>query len=321
MSDYELTGKRGTSELISAASPSPTPALIKDLLTLAKAKVVSLLVFTAIVGELLAPEFWLHWSGALAGLAGIAFAGGAGGVLNQLVEPVLDQNMRRTHLRPLVNGRISRTNAMLFAAGLFTAAVIILSIWTNPTTLLLTLLGTIGYGVIYTLYLKPQTPWNIVWGGIAGALPPLIGWTAVGAPIATLPVLLMLLIFTWTPAHFWPLALYYREDYAKAHIPMLPVTHGVERTRREIIKYTVATVMISLVPTLLGETGLLYGAVATVSGLWYLFLTLRLKRMPSGRAMEQYARRVFGHSITYLFLLYAALIVDHLLPIAHALLA
>ena len=160
MSEIELESKTAARKSI---SPAFVPSLTRDLLTLAKFKVVSLLVFTALVGELLAPEFWKHWTGALAGLAGIALAGGAGGVLNQLVEPVIDQHMRRTHLRPLANGRISRLGAMIYAAGLFCAAVIILSLWTNPTTLVLTLLGTVGYGVIYTLYLKPSTPWNIVW--------------------------------------------------------------------------------------------------------------------------------------------------------------
>lgn len=313
MTEVELDSKQQNGGLIDTLPPHAAPSLLKDLLTLAKARVVSLLVFTAIVGELLAPEFWLHWSGALAGLAGIALAGGAGGVLNQLVEPVLDQNMRRTSLRPLANGRISRNGAMIYAGLLFSAAVTILGIWTNPTTLTLTLLGTVGYGVVYTLYLKPSTPWNIVWGGIAGALPPLIGWTAVGAPISVLPVVLVLLIFVWTPAHFWPLALYYREDYAKAHIPMLPVTHGVERTRKEIVRYAVATLLVSLMPSVFGETGALYAAVAAASGLWYLSLTLKLKRMPVSKKMDQYARKVFGSSITYLFVLYAALIVDRVL--------
>lgn len=311
MTELDLENKQQEDTLIGTPQ-GVRPSLIRDLLTLAKAKVVSLLVFTAVVGELLAPDFWKHWSGALAGLAGIALAGGAGGVLNQLVEPVLDQHMRRTSLRPLVNGRITRIGAMLYAATLFMAAVLILSIWTNPTTLVLTLVGTVGYGVIYTLYLKPTTPWNIVWGGIAGALPPLIGWAAVGAPITPLPVLLVLLIFMWTPAHFWPLALYYREDYAKANIPMLPVTHGVERTRKEIVKYAVGTLIVSLIPTLLGETGILYAVVAAVSGIWYLGLTLRLRRMPVNKKMEQYARKVFTSSISYLFVLYAALIVGHL---------
>lgn len=316
MSEVDLEREMRSDELICTASPAATPRLLKDLMTLAKFRVVSLLVFTAIVGEILAPRFWENWVGALAGLVGIALAGGAGGVLNQLVEPVLDQHMRRTYLRPLVNGRISRTGAMIYAAALFSTAVIILSIWTNPTTLLLTLLGTVGYGVIYTLYLKPSTPWNIVWGGIAGALPPIIGWTAVGAPISALPVVMVLLIFVWTPAHFWPLALYYRDDYAKANIPMLPVTHGVERTRLEIVKYAVATLVVSLLPTLFGEAGLIYGLVAAISGSWYLALTVKLRRMPVDRKMDQYARRVFGHSITYLFVLYAALIVDHLIGLS-----
>ncbi|OBS10934.1 heme o synthase [Acidihalobacter prosperus] len=296
--------------------PGAKPSLIGDLLTLAKARVVSLLVFTAIVGELLAPEFWRHWSGALAGLAGIALAGGAGGVLNQLVEPSLDQHMRRTRRRPLVNGRITRNGAIVYAAALFAGAVTILAIWTNPATLILTLFGTVGYGVIYTLYLKPSTPWNIVWGGLAGALPPLIGWTAVGASItAPLPWLLVALIFVWTPAHFWPLALYFREDYAKACIPMLPVTHGVERTRVEIVKYAVATIVVSLLPAFFGA-GLAYAAVAAISGFWYTGLTIRLKRMPVDGEMDRFARRVFSASISYLFILYAALIGDHLLQMA-----
>jgi protoheme IX farnesyltransferase len=314
MRELELDNGQPVAALVDAPSGA-TPSLLKDLLTLAKARVVSLLVFTAIVGEILAPGFWHHWDGALAGLVGIALAGGAGGVLNQLVEPVLDLNMRRTHRRPLANGRISRNGAIVYAIALFVGAVTVLGIWTNLTTLVLTLLGTVGYGVIYTLYLKPSTPWNIVWGGIAGALPPLIGWTAVGAPIAALPVMLVLLIFVWTPAHFWPLALYYREDYAKACIPMLPVTHGVERSRTEIVKYAAATLVVSLVPALLGA-GVLYGVVALVSGLWYLGLTVKLKRMPIDRKMDQYARQVFGASISYLFLLYAALIVGHLLSLA-----
>ncbi|AOU97923.1 protoheme IX farnesyltransferase [Acidihalobacter yilgarnensis] len=296
-----------------ASIPPAKPSLIGDLLTLAKARVVSLLVFTAIVGELLAPDFWHHWSGALAGLAGIALAGGAGGVLNQLVEPLLDQHMRRTRRRPLVSGRITQGGAVLYAIALFSGSVTILANWTNPITLLLTLFGTIGYGIIYTLYLKPSTPWNIVWGGLAGALPPLIGWTAVGAPItAPLPWLLVALIFVWTPAHFWPLALYFREDYAKACIPMLPVTHGVERTRAEIVKYALATIAVSLTPALFGA-GLPYAAVAAVSGIWYTVLTIKLKRMPVGVEMDRFARRVFSASISYLFILYAALIGDHLL--------
>ncbi|APZ41944.1 heme o synthase [Acidihalobacter ferrooxydans] len=295
---------------VEAASPAGG-GLIKDLLALSKAKVVSLLVFTGIVGELLAPSVTRHWAGALAGLAGIALAGGAGGVINQLIEPGLDQTMRRTRRRPLANGRISRGGGMLFAGVLLAAAVIVLAVWTNPLTLALTLGGTVGYGIVYTLYLKPNTPWNIVWGGIAGALPPLIGWTAVGDPIAAMPLVLVGLVFLWTPAHFWPLALCCREDYANACIPMLPVTHGVERTRREVVNYAVATLAISLAPAALGA-GPLYGVVAAVAGTWYLLLTLRLKRMPESKAMDLYARHVFKASINYLFILFAALVVGHM---------
>ena len=214
------------------SGPRVRPSFLRDLWVLAKARVVSLLVFTAAVGEILAPDAGLHWESGLAGLAGIALAGGAGGVLNQIVEPGLDQHMRRTLHRPLAEGRISRGGAIAYAMTLMCAAIAVLAWGTNPLTLVLTLVGTVGYGVVYTLYLKPSTPWNIVWGGLAGALPPLIGWTAITGSLAALPLVLVLLVFVWTPAHFWPLAICCREDYAKACIPMLPVTHGVDRTRR-----------------------------------------------------------------------------------------
>ncbi len=281
--------------------------LLRDLFILAKARVVSLLVFTAAVGEILAPGVAQHWPSALAGLLGIALAGGAGGVLNQIVEPSLDQHMRRTQRRPLAEGRISQGGAIFYAVILILAAIGVLSWGTNPLTLGLTLLGTVGYGVVYTLYLKPSTPWNIVWGGLAGALPPLIGWTAVTGSLAALPLFLVLLIFVWTPAHFWPLAICCREDYAQACIPMLPVTHGVDRTRREVLRYAVATWAVSLVPAFLGGDWI-YGAVAWLAGAWYVGMALRLRRMPIGKEMDQYARRVFAASISYLFLLFAALV-------------
>ncbi|OFC36284.1 protoheme IX farnesyltransferase, partial [Acidithiobacillus caldus] len=249
--------------------------LLRDLWVLAKARVVSLLVFTAAVGELLAPATFTHWPAALAGLVGIALAGGAGGVLNQIVEPALDQHMRRTHGRPLANGRIGRSGAIVYALVLMSLAIAILSIWTNPLTLVLTLLGTVGYGVVYTLYLKPSTPWNIVWGGLAGALPPLIGWTAVTGQLAALPLVLVALIFVWTPAHFWPLAIYCRRDYAQACIPMLPVTHGVDRTRREVVRYALATWAVSMIPALLNRDWI-YGAIAFGAGAWFVVMALRL---------------------------------------------
>jgi protoheme IX farnesyltransferase len=262
---------------------------LRDLWVLAKARVVSLLVFTAAVGELLAPATFTHWPAALAGLVGIALAGGAGGVLNQIVEPALDQHMRRTHGRPLANGRIGRSGAIVYALVLMSLAIAILSIWTNPLTLVLTLLGTVGYGVVYTLYLKPSTPWNIVWGGLAGALPPLIGWTAVTGQLAALPLVLVALIFVWTPAHFWPLAIYCRRDYAQACIPMLPVTHGVDRTRREVVDW-------------------IYGAIAFGAGAWFVVMALRLQRMAIDADMDRYARRLFAFSISYLFLIFTALL-------------
>ncbi len=301
----------------SSFSPSPSVllpgrgtvwSLFRDLWVLAKARVVSLLVFTAAVGELLAPGGLGHWTAALAGLAGIAFAGGAGGVLNQIVEPSLDQHMRRTNRRPLAEGRIGRGFAIAYAGLLLSASIIILAVWTNYLTLALTLLGTVGYGVVYTLYLKPSTPWNIVWGGLAGALPPLIGWTAVTGSVAAMPLVLVALIFVWTPAHFWPLAICCRQDYEKACIPMLPVTHGLERTRKEIRNYAVLTLGVSLAPAFLAQDWV-YGAVALLSGSWFVWMALQLKKMPEGPDMDRYARKMFAYSITYLFLLFTWLIV------------
>ena len=286
-------------------------SLLRDLWVLAKARVVSLLVFTAAVGEILAPDALVHWESAVAGLLGIALAGGAGGVLNQIVEPALDQHMRRTLHRPLAEGRISRGGAIVYAGVLMLAAMVILAWGTNPLTLGLTLVGTVGYGVVYTLYLKPSTPWNIVWGGLAGALPPLIGWTAITGSVSVLPLVLVLLIFVWTPAHFWPLAICCREDYAQACIPMLPVTHGVDRTRQEVLRYAVLTWLVSLAPVLL--TGdWVYGGIAGISGAWFVGMALRLKGLPEGQEMDRYARRMFAYSISYLFLLFTALILGKL---------
>ncbi len=290
----------------------PALSLLWDLWVLAKARVVSLLVFTAAVGEILAPHALLHWESALAGLLGIALAGGAGGVLNQIVEPVLDQHMRRTSQRPLADGRIPRGGAILYAAALMGAAIAVLAWGTNPLTLALTLAGTVGYGVVYTLYLKPSTPWNIVWGGLAGALPPLIGWTAVTGSVAAMPLVLVLLVFVWTPAHFWPLAICCRRDYAEACIPMLPVTHGVDRTRREVLNYAVLTWLVSLLPAFLSGDWI-YGAVAMVSGAWFVRMALRLRTLPEGPEMDRYARRMFLYSISYLFLLFTALILGKLI--------
>ncbi len=297
----------GESSPLLLPSPGSALQLLRDLWVLAKARVVSLLVFTAAVGELLAPGGIQHWPAAIAGLVGIALAGGAGGVLNQIVEPELDQHMRRTHRRPLAEGRIGRHGAILYALLLLAVAVTVLWIWTNPLTLALTLLGTVGYGVVYTLYLKPSTPWNIVWGGLAGALPPLIGWTAVTGSMAALPLLLVALIFVWTPAHFWPLAIYCRRDYAKACIPMLPVTHGVDRTRREVLLYAVATWIVSLVPAFLNHDWI-YGGIAWIAGAWFVGMALRLRKLPEGAEMDLYARKMFAFSITYLFLLFTALL-------------
>ena len=288
-------------------------AVVQSYCELTKPRVVSLLIFTAMVGMLLASPAQMadiNWRVILWANIGIAFASGAAAAINHVVDRQIDGQMKRTHARPLPNDAISVTGALVFATVLMAISVVVLTVFVNKLTAILTMAGLVGYAGIYTGFLKRRTPQNIVLGGAAGAIPPVLGWAAVTghAPLASW--VLFLIVFLWTPAHFWPLAICCREDYAQACIPMLPVTHGVDRTRREIVKYAVATLVVSLIPVIANQNAV-YAVAATGLGLYYLGMTLRLRHMPADAGMDRYARRVFQTSISYLFALFTLLVIGH----------
>jgi protoheme IX farnesyltransferase len=276
---------------------------------LTKPKVVALILFTALVGMLLAAPGMAPWQPLVFGLLGIGMAAAAGAALNHVVDQRIDALMDRTRNRPLPSGDMDTPHALAFALGLAFFAILILTILVNPLTALLTFCAFIGYAVIYTLYLKRRTPQNIVWGGIAGAAPPLLGWTAVTGELSSSAFLLLLLIFVWTPPHFWALAIKRRDEYARAGIPMLPITHGVEFTKQQILLYTLMLLIVSLMPFVTHMSGLLYLAGALCLGVGFIFQAFRLWRS----ADDRYAMRTFGYSIFYLTALFGFLLVDHYL--------
>ena len=239
---------------------------------LTKPKVVALILFTALVGMLLSTPGMVPLPTIALGLLGIGLAAAAGAALNHVVDQRIDAVMERTRNRPLPTGDLDAPHALTFALGLVALSMLILGFFVNPLTAVLTFFAFVGYAVIYTMYLKRSTPQNIVWGGIAGAMPPLLGWTAVTGQISVTPVLLVLLIFIWTPPHFWALAIKRREEYARAGIPMLPVTHGVAFTKLQVLLYTLMLFTVSLMPFLAHVSGVLYlvGAVGLGAGFIYL---------------------------------------------------
>ncbi|HEY5718766.1 MAG TPA: heme o synthase [Gammaproteobacteria bacterium] len=258
---------------------------------------------------LLASERMVPLQTLLAGLAGIGLAAACGAAVNHLVEQRIDALMARTRRRPLPSGRLDTFSAVLFAGSLGTLSMALLTVWVNPLTALLTLLSLIGYAVVYTLYLKRSSPQSIVWGGLAGAAPPLLGWTAVTGQIDPHALLLVLIVFTWTPPHFWPLAIHRRDDYAQAGLPMLPVTHGIAYTKQQILIYAVTLLAVTLLPFATRMSGLLYLAGALPLGLGFVWHALRLYRSRDDR----YAMPMFGYSIYYLTALFALLLADHYL--------
>jgi len=287
------------------------PALWRGYLELTKPKVVALITFTAIVGTLLAspglpPPGVLLW-----GNLGIALAAACGATLNHVLDRRIDEQMARTRARPLPAGRLTERSALVFAALLGVSAMAILALLVNLLTASLTFLSLIGYAVVYTVWLKRATSQNIVIGGAAGAAPPVLGWAAVSGTIDPNALLLFLIIFAWTPPHFWALAIARREDYARAGIPMLPVTHGVAYTRLQVLLYTVLLTVVTLMPYLTRMSGLLYLAAALVLNASFLYYALALKLT----ARADLAMRVFRFSINYLMWLFAALLVDHYLPV------
>ena len=279
----------------------------RDYFELTKPRVVLLLMLTAVVGMFLATPGMVPWEILIFGSLGMAFAMGAAAAVNHVVDQRIDALMARTENRPLVRGKINSQKALIFAAVLSVLSMTILSVFVNTLTAFLTLFGLIGYAFIYTLYLKRATPQNIVIGGLAGAIPPLLGWTAVTNSIDPHALLLVLIIFVWTPPHFWPLAIHRINDYSKAGIPMLPVTHGVEFTKTTILHYTLLLALCTLLPYLTGMSGLIYLVCTLVLNAFFVYYAVRLKFTPaSGMAMK-----TFGYSIVYLALLFAALLIDH----------
>jgi protoheme IX farnesyltransferase len=286
------------------------PALWRRYLELTKPKVVALITFTAIVGTLLASPGIPPLDALLWGNAGIALAAACAATLNHVLDRRIDEQMARTRGRPLPSGALSERHALAFAALLGVTAMAMLAFLVNLLTAALTFASLIGYAVIYTVWLKRATSQNIVIGGAAGAAPPVLGWAAVTNSVDPNALLLFLIIFVWTPPHFWALAIARRDEYAKAGIPMLPVTHGLAYTRLQVLLYTVLLTVVTLMPFLTGMSGLLYLAVALVLNARFLYHALALKIS----AREELPMRVFRFSVTYLMWLFAALLVDHYLP-------
>ncbi len=284
-------------------------------LELCKPKVVGLIVFTAVVGMLLASPGWAPLEPLLGGTVGIALAAASAAAINHLLDRHIDATMVRTRHRPLPTGKLTSREVMVFAALLGILGLGTLVVFVNPLTAVLTAVSLIGYAIVYTLYLKRATPQNIVIGGAAGAAPPLLGWVAVTGQLDPPAFILFLIIFVWTPPHFWALALYRRHDYAAVGVPMLPVTHGVTFTRWNILFYTLLLLLITLLPYLTGMSGLFYLFGALVLGGGFLYYALRLLRTSD----ERLAMRVFSYSVWYLMALFSFLLVDHYLPAPHPL--
>ena len=280
----------------------------RDYYELTKPRVVMLIVFTAVVGMFLAVPGWPGAAAMLFGTIGIGMAASAAAVFNHVLDARVDIHMLRTRGRPLPEGRVSESNALAFASAICVLSMIVLWFLVNPLTAILTFASLIGYAVIYTVFLKRATPQNIVIGGAAGAAPPVLGWTAVTGEITSSALLLFLIIFVWTPPHFWALAIARKDEYAKVGIPMLPVTHGDEYTRLHILLYTILLVVITVIPYLTGMSGLIYLAAAVSLGALFLNYAVRMLR---DRDDVELPMRTFKFSITYLAILFAALLVDH----------
>ena len=282
-------------------------ATCQDYYELTKPKVVLLLLLTALVGMCLASDSWISWQILAAGLTGIGFLSSAAAVVNHVVDRKIDGKMARTSNRPVAKGKVTPQKALIFAAILTIVGYAILELWVNRLTAVLTLAGLLGYAVVYTMYLKRATPQNIVIGGLAGAIPPLLGWTAVTGEIHPHALLLVLIVFIWTPPHFWALAIHREKDYARAQVPMLPVTHGIEFTKTSILLYTVLLCVVCLLPYLVGMSGLIYLIGSTLLNAGFLYYAWKLKFTST----EQTAMQTFKFSIIHLMILFVVLLVDH----------
>jgi protoheme IX farnesyltransferase len=288
----------------------PLLAVWRDYYTLTKPRVVQLLVFTAIVGMFLATPGFVPWDVLIFGSLGIGLAAASGAVVNHVLDQRIDEKMTRTRERPLPTGRVNERDAFTFAMVLGVIGLGVLALLVNALTAILTFGSLIGYAVIYTVYLKKSTPQNIVIGGAAGAAPPLLGWAAVTNEVSGYALLLFLIIFTWTPPHFWALAIARKDDYEQAGVPMLPVTHGIEMTKSFVLGYTVLLVIVSVLPYLTGMSGMLYLLGAILLGGGFLYYAIRLKLGEH----DDVAMKTFAYSITYLIALFSFLLADHYIP-------
>ena len=283
--------------------------LLKSYYILCKPNVVYMMLICALVGMLLAEDSVSSVSNIIISLLGIALCSGSAAAINQVVDRKADASMTRTDQRPLPQGELSPFHASCFAFVIGLMGALILYFFVNTLTMLLTLASLIGYSFIYTIYLKRATPQNIVIGGLAGAAPPLLGWTAISNTIEPFALLLVLIIFAWTPPHFWALAIYRKDEYAKESIPMLPVTHGVAFTKLQIVLYTIILFIVSILPYIVLMSGAIYLISAVILSSIFMYYSIRLYLSDD----DSYAMRTFNFSIYYIFLIFVALLCDHYL--------
>jgi protoheme IX farnesyltransferase len=284
---------------------------ISNLLDLCKLKVVSLILLTAVVGMFLAvPAPYLpNWLLVIYASLGIGMAAASAAVFNHVVDEKIDTQMSRTDQRPLPQGKVKRHQALIWGVALGITGLGILELFVNTLTMVLTFVSLIGYAVVYTMYLKRATPQNIVIGGAAGAAPPVLGWTAItGGQNIEFALLLFLIVFIWTPPHFWALAIHRVKEYKKVNIPMLPVTHGIDYTKKQILLYTILLIVVSILPYLVGMSGLIYLVSALILGGIFLGYAININNRPKD---VKIAWNTFTYSINYLMLIFLALLVDH----------
>jgi len=285
----------------------------RDYYELCKPRVVMLLVFTAVIGMFLAipptqmPDWWLIFIASL----GIGLASASAAAINQIVDQKIDAQMKRTDRRPLPTGHITNKQALYFSLIIGVVSMVILDVFVNRLTAVLTLLSLIGYAVVYTMYLKRATPQNIVIGGAAGAAPPVLGWVAMTGSVDPNSLLLFLIIYTWTPPHFWALAIHRRDEYAKVDVPMLPVTHGIPFTRLQVLLYTIIMFVVTLLPYLTRMSGEFYLLGAVIFGGIFLYYAIKMQSSKD----PTIAMRTFGYSIIYLMVIFGLLLIDHYLPL------
>ena len=282
----------------------------RDYYELTKPRVVMLIVFTAIVGMFVSVPGWPGVAPLVFGTLGIGLASSSAAVFNHVLDARIDILMMRTRGRPLPQGKLTARSALAFATALCIISMLILWFLVNPLTAILTFCSLIGYAVVYTAWLKRATPQNIVIGGAAGAAPPVLGWTAVTNQVEAGALLMFLIVFVWTPPHFWALAIARKEEYAKVDIPMLPVTHGEAHTRLNILLYTILLVLVTILPYLIGMSGIIYLLTALVLDAYFLYYAIQMYRVPDDMELPM---RTFKFSISYLGFLFAALLVDHYL--------